>query len=554
MSFVRRLLTATLLLPGMGAAAVAAGDEPSWQRHQKGIKIPMRDGEALVADVYLPETPGRYPTLLVQTPYNRNRLGAALPEDGAREGLFDRDHYAVVVLDWRGFYDSKPARKAGVRPQIGKDGFDAVEWIAQQAWSDGQVGTWGPSALGRVQFATALERPPHLVCCVPLVAPLGYAYEDYYENGVLREADVATLDRLGFNMGAVVRPASRSSAPLYKLAAAATDPGKLAVPMLMITGWYDHGLTHQIETFETLRTRAGASTREQTRLLIGPWHHTAIGKARQGALEYPGAAGERDRTSQRFHDYWLRDRKDNGWEQVEAVRWWQMGEECWLSAASLDEVKTSPTTFHLRADGSLSTQAPPGGEADDRTFVSDPHNPVPTLGGANLGADAGPGLLAGPQDQAALERRDDVLVYTTAPSTEPLRIFGRATVRLAFAVDRPDASFAVRLCDVYPDGRSMLVVDSIARAQYRDGTDRAAPVEPDRTYTVTLRLPPTALTLLRGHRLRISVAGSNWPRFELNAGTGADHYDAASAVAVRCIVFHGGEAPSTLTVPVLGGR
>src|SRR5262249_31011211 len=116
------------------------------------------------------------------------------------------------------------------------------------------------------------------------------------------------------------------------------------------------------------------------------------------------------------------------------------------------------------------------------------------------------------------------------------------------------ASFAVRLCDVYPDGRSMLVADSIARAQYRDGTDRAAPVEPDRTYTVTLRLPPTALTLLPGHRLRISVAGSNWPRFELNAGTGADHYEAEEAVAVRCIMFHGGETPSTLTVPVLEDR
>jgi putative CocE/NonD family hydrolase len=188
---------------------------------------------------------------------------------------------------------------------------------------------------------------------------------------------------------------------------------------------------------------------------------------------------------------------------------------------------------------------------------------VPTIGGANLGQDrntgnvtvsgvrVGGGLLAGPQDQAELERRDDVLVYSTAPLTAPLRLFGRAAVNLTFAIDQPDASFAVRLCDVYPDGRSMLVADSITRARYRDGTDRPAPVEPGKTYTVELGLPPIGLTFVPGHRLRISVAGSNAPRFELNPHTGADHFDADAAVAVTCTLFHGGTQPSTLVVPVL---
>jgi predicted acyl esterase len=543
--------------------APALCQEP-WTRQQKGVAIPMRDGEALIADIYLPAKPGRYPTILVQTPYNRVRLGAALPDDSARERLFDRDHYAVVVLDWRGFYDSKAARKGDLRPQIGKDGFDAVEWIARQPWSDGKIGTWGPSALGRVQYATALEQPAHLVCCVPVVSPASYTYEDYYENGVLREADVVMQDKLGFGIGAVVRPATRSSSALYATLARLDQPEKFTVPMLLITGWYDHGLTHHIETFETLRSRSGDATRRNTKLLIGPWHHMAVGKAQQGALEYPGAAGERDRASQQFLDYWLRSQESNGWAGVPAVRWWQMGEERWLSAESLEAVKTSPQTVALGGDGTLATgAAPSGAEAQVRRFVSDPRKPVPTVGGANLGQDSrggnlsvsgvlvGEGLLAGPQDQADVERRDDVLVYTTAPLTDRLRIFGRVAVNLTFAIDQPDASFAVRLCDVHPDGRSMLVADSIIRARYREGTDEPAPVEPGKTYTVALRLPPIGLTLTPGHRLRISVAGSNYPRFALNSNTGDDHYDSGKAVSVDCTLFHGGRQPSTLVVPVL---
>jgi putative CocE/NonD family hydrolase len=242
-----------------------------------------------------------------------------------------------------------------------------------------------------------------------------------------------------------------------------------------------------------------------------------------------------------------------------------MGEERWLSAASLSAVKTEPTTFILGSDGTLLTgeAVSTSEEPRVRRFVSDPKKPVPTIGGANLGQDSnagnvtvsgvlvGGGLLAGPQDQAEIESRDDVLVYSTAPLTAPLRLFGRIAVNLTFAIDQQDVSFAVRLCDVYPDGRSMLVADSITRARYRDGTDQPAPVEPGKTYTVALRLPPIGLTLAPGHRLRISIAGSNAPRFELNGHTGADHFDAASAVAVNCTVFHGGKEPSTLVVPVL---
>jgi predicted acyl esterase len=567
-------LIASLSILLFDLIAVSSRGDDAWTRQKKALEIPMRDGKALIADVYLPPQPGRYPTILIQTPYNRLHLAAALPDENTMESLFDRDHYAVVVLDWRGFYASKAARQGQERAAIGKDGYDAVEWIAQQSWSDGKIGTWGPSALGRVQFATALEQPPHLVCCIPLVAPVGYSYADYYENGVLREADVQMLDRLGFGLGAIVLPASKSSAPLYKATALAERPERFNVPMLMITGWYDHGLIRHIESFEILRARAGPATRENIKLVIGPWHHMAIGKAKQGALEYPGAAGERERMSQRYFDCWLRGQqeKETDRDDTDVVRWWQMGEERWISAPSLGALKTSPVRLYLNGDGTLSDRAEPS-QASARQFVSDSARPVPTIGGANLETrgwagvpsqadnaaplraadDAVANLLAGPHDQAELERRDDVLVYTAAAQTEPLRIFGRVAVGLTFAVDQRDANFAVRLCDVYPDGRSMLICDSIARAQYRAGTDEPEPGEPGETYTLELSLPPTAQTLGAGHRLRISISGSNYPRFELNSHTGEDHYNAQTAVAARCTVFHGGTKPSTLTIPVLEG-
>jgi putative CocE/NonD family hydrolase len=280
--------------------------------------------------------------------------------------------------------------------------------------------------------------------------------------------------------------------------------------------------------------------------------------------------------SQRFFDTWLRGQKETETDRNESnlVRWWQMGEEQWFSAASLGAVKTSRAKLYLHEDGSLTERADTEGfQATTRKLISDPAKPVPTIGGANLETrgwagvpsqadnatplrsadDAVANLLAGPHDQAELERRDDVLVYTAAAQTEPLRIFGRVTVALTFAVDQKDANFAVRLCDVYPDGRSMLICDSITRAQYRAGTDEPEPIEPGETYTLELRLPPTAQTLGTGHRLRISIAGSNYPRFELNSHTGEDHYNPRTAVATHCTVFHGGKTPSTLTIPVLEG-
>ena len=527
----------------------AGGAQAAWVTEQTAVAIPMRDGAALAADVYLPEAPGRYPTILIQTPYNRTQArGWFRPVGG--HGIVDRVRYAYVILDWRGFYGSRAAGQGVRRPEYGRDGYDAVEWIARQEWSDGKVGTWGPSALGKVQFMTAKEQPPHLTCCVPVVAAEGNAYEDCFENGVFREAHMQSLARLGYSAFGLLDRVQDSTQVLRLLSGRSDQVERVNVPTFVITGWYDHGTERQLGTFGALLERAGPVTREHTNLLVGPWEHVAVGKAEQGVLRYDEAAGECERLALRFFDYWLRDEKANGWEAQPLCQWWQINESGWNAAEAAEGPATEDQALYLHADGRLDREPPAPDEAT-RTYVSDPQAPVPTLGGANLGRLAGEGVLTGPQDQAPLEAREDVAVYTSAPFAEPLRTFGKVRLTFSFSVDRPDASFAVRLCDVHPDGRSMLICDGITRAKYRNGPAQAAPVTLGEVYTATVALPPTAITLTEGHRLRVSIAGSNYPRFELNSHTGADRYRPVDAVPAKCSLYHDEGREMRLVVPVL---
>ena len=525
------------------------GAQDAWAPAQTDVRIPMRDGQALAADVWLPAAPGRYPAVLIQTPYNRRGFRSVLQSRGER-GIFDLEHYAFVVLDWRGFHGSKGAQVTGSRPRYGQDGFDAVEWIAAQSWSDGRVGTWGPSALGRVQFMTAVERPPHLVCCVPLVAAAGYSYDEFYADGLLREAHVNDLERLGF--GALTSALALGDPTLVcrVLSRLPDRIERINVPAFVITGWYDISVPQELRTFEALRGRAGEVAQANSKMLVGPWHHTAVGRAAQGALRYDGAEGESDRMARLFLDYWLRDRKDNGWADVALLRWWQMGEAGWLTANDPPGPKTTPASLYLHADGLLSAEKPRTGEPS-RTYVSNPTNPVPTIGGANLPSVSPRDPQPGPQDQRELEARDDVLVYTTGVVREPLRLFGSVTLTLSFAVDQRDATFAARLCEVHPDGRSMLICDGATRAKYRSGPERALSVSPGQTYEATVLLPPTAITIATGHRLRVSVAGSKYPRFQLNDHSGEDAFHLERAVPVTCTISHDPTHPSTLSVPIL---
>jgi predicted acyl esterase len=553
-------LIALATLAGAPAAAEdAATTPPAWRTDDFAVAIPMRDGVSLAADVYLPPKPGRYPAVVIQTPYDRKRHRAALgggqggfgggaPDlrDG-RAGLTafaDREHYAYVVVDWRGFHGSRAAG-SGARPgAIGRDGHDVVEWTAAQPWCDGKVGTWGPSALGGVQFQTAAQRPPHLVCAVPLVAAYGYRYEDYFQDGVLREHHVASLDRLGFGTGSRVREARDPGAPIYRLAKLAETPAAIDVPVLMVTGWFDHGTARQIETFRTLLAEGGPRVRAQSRLMVGPWHHTAVDLAEQGDLSFPGAAGASAAAVRAWFDRWLRGVGDGGWAADERVRFWRPGEEGWTGAAEWPRPGGPATSLTLHADGRIDEVAPSADEAP-RAFLDDPEDPVPTVGGANLPL---MGLVAGPVDQAPLLARPDVLAWTTAPLAAPLRLEGTATVTLSVRIDAPDTDVAVRLCSVGADGRTILLADSIVRASF---TSRGRePLDPGEPREVEVRLPPLSWTWAKGTRMRVLVSGTNSPRFERNGHTGSPTYEPERAVAAKVEILQDAAHPARIVLPL----
>lgn len=542
------------------SAAYAAGRRPDafggtdWRVEQRDISIPMRDGNALAADLYLPPTPGTYPCVLIQTPYNKKHMGAPISGRVMRVsevgrgsvsdtlGLLDRQHYAYVVVDWRGFYVSTSAM-AGVKKRRwkrGYDGYDCVEWCAAQPWSDGKVGTWGGSALGKQQFDTAVEDPPHLVCCVPLIAAMGQQYEFYYDGGVPLDAHVKTLDLLGYSASGKVRSAPLPTARVWRWAVQLTyRPRRIPVPCLMITGWWDHFPDEVIRTFEDIVAKGSPAARTGSKLLIGPWDHVSVGLTKQGDTEFRGAALASARAAKAFLDFHLRGIR-NDWEQTPRVRYWQCGEEAWYAAEAWSGIERREQTLPL-SPGRIRLTPTTSGTATER-YRYDPQQPSPTLGGANL-----PPLHHGPKKQNALLPRKDVLVYRTARLEEPLELNGAAALTFEFSCDRVDCDFTARLCDEDRDGALLLVADAAQRAKLRNG--RLELLEPGRQYRVTLTFPAHAYTFRTGHQLVLILSSGNSRRYERNPHTGADFWDPESALDLTVTIYHGPGTPATLTLP-----
>jgi predicted acyl esterase len=518
------------------------------------LKVPMRDGRHLLANVWLPkQRTGPAPTILIMTPYNKFYVGAATPDSNRQPDLPELDHYALVIVDWRGFYGSKDAKTEGTPPpnQLGKDGHDTVEWIARQDWSDGKIGMWGPSALGQVQLVTAIEQPPHLRCIVPMVNAAKYNYERYYYGGVIKEGYVHLLETAGYGPQTLVRSHPKKDAFWIMTERTANpDFNQIEVPTLMVAAWFDHNGDLPLQVFDKLVETSGAETRRHSRLLIGPWRHVALGKLQQGELEFPKAVSVSAEESTRFFDYWLRGR-DEGYGDRQRVRYYLMGADEWREAPSFPPPNTADSRFYLRADGLLAKARPAETDAP-AVFLYDPNDPSPTVGGLNAFMRRDPlseEVGDGPRDQRArVESRSDCLVYTTRVLEQDVVVEGMARVKLHVSSDRPDTDFAVRLCDVHPDGRSMLVADGIWRMRYRNSLENEEWMEPGQIYELTIPLPPTAQAFVKGHRIRVIVSSSNFPRFGLNTNMGPDEADGKAAVATNSI-HHDSAHPSVLILP-----
>ncbi|MEM7657769.1 MAG: CocE/NonD family hydrolase [Bacteroidota bacterium] len=506
--------------------------------------IPMRDGKKLAADVFLPAGTQVRPTILVQTPYNRIAYRFNLPLNVQLD--LDSSPYNFVTVDWRGFFGSLGA--FSLDADRGEDGYDVVEWIAAQPWSDGQVATWGPSALGVVQFQTMREQPPHLVCAIPMVAEPQFSYDEYYPGGVLRTEYVEQLDGLGFGIGALV-----GANPVYNNVWAFVEnssfyPERIQVPVFMQGGWYDHNIEASLPFFTALQQQSAPSVRDQHHFLIGPWAHGGFGDTRpgtinQGELSFPEAEGWGDSLALRFLAYHLLD-SANAWEQQAPVQYFQMGDQGWWETESWPPPGQTQNWF-LHGDSSLQLAPSSNGSLN---FQANPRDPSPTYGGMTLRQD----LLQGPYDQRdTVESRSDLLLFTSEPLGQAVRVQGQIEVRLFVSTDRPDADVAVRLTNVYPDGRSVLLADDILRLRFREGftAGDTSAVVPGEVYEISLLLSDLAHTFLPGHRIRLSISGSNYPRYDLNLHHGGPMYTAGDSLVATTSLHLGPNLLSRLVFP-----
>ncbi len=546
--FSHRRLALTFAAAWMLVAPLAADDKPVPRPTQQ--MVPMQDGTKLATDVYLPAGgKGPFPVLLSRTPYGKSGGAAGFAAVACARG------YAVVSQDIRGRGKSEGSDAIIFRNDgWGKvhDGQDTIAWVAAQPWCNGKVGSFGGSALGIVQNMTAPGAPDALQAQLVQVAYSDMYSQAAYEGGAWRKALIEDWLRLT-NMSDV-NLKTFVAHPRYDAFWADMNPeaqaARVNAPAVFFGGWYDIFLQGTINSFVAIQDHGGPRAKGHCRLVIAPVAHGPFNELKYPAnvrTKMPRAA---DGLS--WFDYVLCG-KDNAVARERPVQYYVMGDPTddqapgnfWRGADAWPP-PAAVTPFYLHPDGKLVRDQAPAGEGS-RTYQYDPDKPVPTVGGQELF------LARGPMDQRKVESRPDVLVFTTDVLDRPVEVTGRITAKLFISSDCPDTDFTVKLTDVYPDGRSMLVTDGIRRARYRRSFEREDFLKPGEVYELDVDLWSTSLVFNKGHRIRADVSSSNAPRFEPNPNTGhAFRADKETRVATNTVYFSHDRASQVL-LPIMTG-
>lgn len=508
--------------------------------------VPMSDGVSLATDIYLPlEGTPPFPTLYAATPYGK--LGG---RDYAK--VFTEKGYAFVCQDMRGRFQSE-GEDAIIFQHNGwgkeRDGQETITWIVGRPWSNGKVGTIGGSALGITQNMTAPNAPDHLRAQVVEVAFSNMYRQCAFQGGVWRkelmEGWLAATNLSKRNIETFFAHPNEDSFWDALNPEAVAD--RVNAPGIYLGGWYDIFLQGSINSFVSIQARGGSLARGNCRLILGPWAHGAFDE-----LVYPENSGRHHvpaADSLRFYDYWLKG-VSNGVDQDLPVHYYVMGDPTvenapgnFWRAADHWPPPADKTPLYPRADGQLTWEAPTE-DAAELSYDYDPKNPVPTIGGQNLL------LPKGPMDQRKVEERADVLLFTTDTLAEPLEITGPIVAKLFVTSDAPDTDFTVKITDVYPDGRSMLVTDGILRARHRVSLAQEDFLAPGQVYAIHVDLWSTSLVVNAGHRLRVAVSSSNYPRFDPNPNTGRPfRADSETRIAHNSLLLSK-QYPSCLVLPI----
>ncbi|MDX2360687.1 MAG: CocE/NonD family hydrolase [Crocinitomicaceae bacterium] len=507
------------------------------------IMIPMRDGLSLEADIYIPSGVDSAEVILIQTPYNKDLLSWSLPM-GVQQNL-DGQPFIWVIVDWRGFYGSFGALIP--QPNRGEDGYDVCEWIKDQIWFKDRIGTWGPSALGGVQYYLAREQHPNHTCAVPMVATAHQSYDSYFTNGVLEKARLEQLDALGYGLSPIVLANPYDNITWQFAASTTWFPSDIHIPTLQIGGWYDHNIDLMMDFYEDARNTADITVQDEQWLLVGPWVHGGTGAANvgtsiQGELTYPNAEFVSDTMAWDFLNYYLLDAPNN-WQNTDKITYYEPGIDAWNSSNAASIESLTNDVLYFNDGGALSPSLGSG----STTLVSDSQNPSPTIGGATLHST----LDQGPYDQSSLEGRNDILVFSTATLGQEVTISGRVGLNLEIEADQEDCDVSIRLIDEYPDGRNMLITDGIARMRFRNGyeqTDEAFMVT-GTVYNRQFDLPFTNYTWLAGHKIKVLVGGNSSYRWDVNLQNGGPMYTAGDTNIANISLHHSTTNTSSITLP-----
>jgi putative CocE/NonD family hydrolase len=546
---------------------------------EKDVMVPMRDGVHLATDVYLPKAPGPFPVLFTRLPYGK-RFAGLLPMLGR---IFAERGYAFVVQDTRGRFHSE----GKFFPFIfdAQDGLDNFRWIQKQQWCNGQIGSWGLSYLGYTQWVVAPSLPELKVMAPTLTSP--NMHEAIFRGGVMNLLTIFTFFGLtGIKETTFLNPLNHFDAlnalPVEKVddtlgedvyyfnEVASPERSRhllkqidfqdsyslIQTPALVVAGWYDMFLGPQLADFQRLR-QEGNGLAKQSRLIIGPWSHVGIGgdgtddiQVKEDVFQFPETFA--------WYDHWLKG-VDNGAEKLPPVRYFLMGANEWKTAEDWPPAGFAPAEYYLHSQGKANTVSGDGGLSRDPAgsdipdyFEYDPLDPVPTRGGSNLlipffTSHFHASWLYGPANQLPLESRNDVLVYTTPPLTEPLEISGPIQVKLFASTSALDTDFSAKLIDVLPNGKALLLQDGIIRARYREGLLKGeALIQPGKIYEYTIDLWQTANLFRAGHRIRVEISSSNFPRYARNLNTGGDQALETTPVIAHQRIYHDAEHPSRL--------
>jgi uncharacterized protein len=617
--------------------------------------LPTRDGTRLATDVYRPAnagelTSGSFPTVLVRTSYDKSaKRYSEIAE------FFTPLGYAVVLQDFRGRFNSEGVGQYFHTANVneGRDGYDTVEWIAAQSWSNGRIGTVGSSHAGIAQTHLALYKPPHLAAMWPDVTPINSFDHQVRRGGVMQMQMFGALF-----VHALDAPEIRNNEPAKRTILDAMQsmrelvygtpfiPGQTPlavvptlektlfdyyyradydefwaaefndfqryfdrhadVPTTLTGGWYDPFAIATTDYFAQLASR----NLTKQRLIMGPWNHTGMrfNLSYIGEVDFgPDSVWGNKRyfnEQLRWFDRWLRD-SPNGVEGDPPVQIFVMGGGdgrrtaegklnhggTWREEKEWPLARTVYQTFYLRSDGQLNLH-PPHQNERSLMFTFDPRTPVPTIGAAAsglfelmpIGGNLDPFwssfispwarlrsiIVEGPAHQQEgikhlgsrspylpLSAREDVLVFQTQPLQQNLEVTGTIEVVLWISSSAVDTDFTAKLIDVhppnedYPEGFDMNLTDSIIRTRYRNGFEKSQLMEPGKIYQIKIVLPPTSNLFKAGHRIRVDISSSNFPRFELNPNTGEPTGRHTSSVVAKNTIYVDSNHSSYVLVPVI---